>query len=192
LSCVIFDSATSRGFPQEFAEFRSVGKLAKNAKNEVEKSTYPEAWGVHVAGKGKLTKEDRERLLSKLHRLLVFIGCEIPLEVKLEGKTVPLNELVWRIMTRQGTLTTEEFAAVEELHHEIEEKIREEELVIRSADISEDEARESFVEACGLIRAALALRDIEQRQMLGDYSEVRALAKVDAEKRWLEFLKKIR
>ena len=166
--------------------------MAKNTKNEGEKPTYPEAWGVHVAGTGKLTKEDRERLLSKLHRLLVFIGCEIPLEVKLEGKTVPLNELVWRIMTRQGTLTTEEFAAVEELHREIEEKIREEELEIRSADISEAEARELFVEARGLIRAALALRDIEQRQMLRDTSEVEALAKVDAEKRWLEFLKKIR
>jgi hypothetical protein len=166
--------------------------LTKNAENEVKKPTYPEAWGVHVAGKGKLTKEDREKLLSKLHRLLVFIGCEIPFEVKLEGETVPLNELVWRIMTHQGTLTPEEFAAVEELHHEIENKIHEEELVIRSADISEAEARELFVEACGLIRAALALRDIEQRQMLRDYSEVGALAKVDAEKRWLDFVKKIR
>jgi hypothetical protein len=167
-------------------------KLAQKTKKEDEETTYPEAWGVHLAGKGKLTKEDRERLLSKLHRLLVFIGCEIPLEVKLEGKTVPLNELVWRIMTHQGTLTPEEFAAVEELHHEIEEKIREEELIIKSANVSEAEARESFVEACGLIRAALALRDIEQRQTLHDYSEVEASAKVDAEKRWLEYLKKIR
>jgi hypothetical protein len=165
--------------------------LAQKTKKEDEKTTYPEAWGVHLAGKGKLTKEDRERLLSKLHRLLVFIGCEIPFKVTLEGKTVPLNELVWGIMTHQGTLTLEEFAAVEELHHEIEEKIREEELVIKSANISEAEARELYVEACGLIRAALALRDIEQRRKLHDYSEVEASAKVDAEKRWLEFLKKI-
>jgi hypothetical protein len=40
-------------------------------------------------------------------------------------------------MTHQGTLTPEEFAAVDELHHEIEERIREEELEIKSADISE-------------------------------------------------------
>ena len=157
-----------------------------------EKTMYPEAWGVHLAGKGKLTKEDREKLLSKLHRLLVFIGCEIPFEVKLEGKTVPLHELVWRIMTHHGTLTQEEFAAVDELHHEIEEKIREEELEIKSANISETEARELYVEACGLIRASVELRDIEKRDMLHDYSEVAASAKVDAEKRWLEYLKKIR
>ena len=157
-----------------------------------EKTMYPEAWGVHLAGKGKLTKEDREKLLSKLHRLLVFIGCEIPFEVKLEGKTVPLHELVWRIMTHHGTLTQEEFAAVDELHHEIEEKIREEELEIKSANISETEARELYVEACGLIRASVELRDIEKRDMLHDYSEVAASAKVDAEKRWLESLKKIR
>lgn len=157
-----------------------------------EKTMYPEAWGVHLAGKGTLTKDDREKLLSKLHRLLVFIGCEIPFEVKLEGKTVPLHELVWRIMTHHGTLTQEEFAAVDELHHEIEEKIREEELEIKSANITETEARELFVEACGLIRASVELRDIEKRDMLHDYSEVAASAKVDAEKRWLEYLKKIR
>jgi Family of unknown function (DUF5788) len=163
-----------------------------NAKNDGEKTAYPGAWGVHLAGKGKLTKEDRQKLLSRLHKLLVFIGCEIPLEVKLEGKTVPLNELVWRIMTHEGTLTTGEFAAVEELHREIEEKIREEELVIRSADVSEAEARKLYTEACGLIRAALAFRDIEQRQTVRDYSEVEASAKVDAEKKWVEYLKKIR
>ena len=153
---------------------------------------YPEAWGVHLAGKGKLTKEDREKLLSKLHRLMIFLGCEIPFDVELEGETVPLHELVWRIMTHHGTLTPEEFAAVDELHHEIEEKIREEELEIKSADISEAEARELYVEACGLIRAAVDLRDIEKKEMLHEYSETAASAKVDAEKRWLEYLKKIR
>ncbi len=153
---------------------------------------YPGAWGVHLAGKGKLTKEDREKLLSKLHRLMVFIGCEIPVEVKLEGKTVPLHELMWRLITHEGTLTPEEFAAVDELHHEIELKLREEEFEIKSADITKDEARELFVEACGLIRAAIELRDIEKREMLRDYSEMAASAKVDAEKRWLDYLKKIR
>jgi len=163
-----------------------------NTKNTMKKTMYPEAWGVHLAGKGELTKEDREKLLSKLHRMMVFIGCEIPFEVELEGRTVPLHELVWRIMTHQGTLTPEEFAAVDELHHEIELKIREEELEIKSADISEAEARELYVEACGLIRAAVALRDTEKREMLHDYSEMAASAKVDAEKRWLEYLNKIR
>ncbi|MGB9372064.1 MAG: DUF5788 family protein [Halobacteriota archaeon] len=81
---------------------------------------------------------------------------------------------------------------MDELHHEIEEKIREEELEIKSANISETEARELYVEACGLIRASVELRDIEKRDMLHDYSEVAASAKVDAEKRWLEYLKKIR
>jgi hypothetical protein len=40
-----------------------------------------------------------------------------------------------------GTLTPEELAAVNELLHEIEEKIREEELEIKSANTSEAEAR---------------------------------------------------
>ncbi len=158
----------------------------------VNKTMPPKAWGVHLAGKGELTKEDREKLLSKLHRLMVFIGCEIPLKVDLEGEPVPLHELVWRLMTHEGALTPEESVAVDELHHEIELKIREEELEIKSADISEAEARELFVQACGLIRAAVALRDIEKRETLRDYSEIAASSKVDAEKRWLEYLKQIR
>lgn len=153
---------------------------------------YPEAWGVHLAGKGKLTREDREKLLSKLHRLMVFIGCEIPVEVKLEGEPVPLHDLMWRLITHEGALTPEESVAVDELHHEIELKIREEEFEIKSADITKDEARELYVEACGLIRAAVSLRDIEKRETLRDYSEMAASAKVKAEKRWLEYLKKIR
>jgi hypothetical protein len=103
--------------------------------------------GSAPCGKGKLTKEDREKLLPKLHRLMVFIGYEILFEVELEGEPVPLHELVWRLMTHQGTLIPEEFAAAEELQHENELKIREEELDIKSADISEAEACELFVEA---------------------------------------------
>jgi hypothetical protein len=160
--------------------------------NDGEKDDVPEAWGVHLSGKGKLAKEDRERLLSKLHRLMVFIGCEIPLKVELEGEPVQLHELVWRLMTHEGALTPEESVAVDELHHEIEKKIRGEELEIKNVDITKDEAQELFVEACGLIRAAVALRDIEKRGMLLDHSEIAASAKVDAEKRWLEYLKKIR
>jgi hypothetical protein len=153
---------------------------------------WQDAWGVHLAGKGKLKKEDRQKLLSKLHRLLAFIGCEIPIQVKLGGKVAPLQDLVWTLMTHQGTLTPEESGAVNELHHAIEEKIHEEELEIKSADINETEARELYLEACGLIRAAVALRDIEMREMLHDYSKIAVSAKVDAERRWLEYLKKIR
>jgi len=163
-----------------------------NTKNTMKKTMYPEAWGVHLAGKGELTKEDREKLLSKLHRLMVFIGCEIPLKVELEGEPVPLHELVWRLITHEGALTPEESVAVDELHHEIELKIREEEFEIKSANITKDEARELFVEACGLIRAAVSLRDIEKRETLRDHSKMAASAKVEAEKRWLEYLKKIR
>jgi hypothetical protein len=49
-----------------------------------------------------------------------------------------------------------------------------------------------YVAACGLIRASVELREVEKREMLHDYSEVAASTKVDAEKRWLKYLKKIR
>ena len=151
-----------------------------------------EVWGMHLSGDGKLTKEEREKLIFKLTRMCTFIGCEIPEKVELEGEIIPLHEFMWRLITTKGPLTPEEFAAVDLLHYKIEKKIREEESEIKSADITEEEALKLYVEACGLIRAAVELRDIEKTGMLHDYSHIAVSEKVDAQKRWLEFLRKIK
>lgn len=151
-----------------------------------------EAWGAELSGTDGLTKQEREKLLFKLNRLFIFIGCEIPDNIELEGENIPLHELIWKIITSKQPLSPEELAAVDKLYHDIEKKIREEELKIKSADISKTEARELYVETCGLIRAAMELRDIERIGSLSDYSVHATPDIVESQKNWLKYLKKIR
>jgi hypothetical protein len=151
-----------------------------------------EAWGAELSGTDGLTKQEREKLLFKLNRLFIFIGCEIPDNIELEGENIPLQELIWKIITSKQPLSPEELAAVDKLYRDIEKKIREEELKIKTADISKTEARKLYVETCGLIRAAMELRDIERIGSLRDYSVHVTPDIVESQKNWLKYLKKIR
>ena len=83
-------------------------------------------------------------------------------------------------------------ASIDKLYRDIEKRIREEELKIKSADITKIEARELYVETCGLIRAALDLRDVEKSGLLHDYSAQVIPEMIESQKNWLEYLKKIR
>jgi hypothetical protein len=53
-----------------------------------------EAWGIDFSGIEKLTRQEREKLLYKLDRLFIFIGCEIPTKIEVEGETIQLHELM--------------------------------------------------------------------------------------------------
>jgi hypothetical protein len=151
-----------------------------------------ETWGAELSGTDGLTKQEREKLLFKLNRLFIFIGCDIPDKIELESENIPLQELIWKIITRKEPLSLEEIVAIDKLYRDIEKKIHEEELKIKSADISKTEARELYVETCGLIRAAMELRDIERIGSLHDYSVHAIPEMVESQKNWLEYLKKVR
>lgn len=151
-----------------------------------------EAWGIDLSGTEKLTRQERQKLLHKLNRLFIFIGCEIPMTIEVEGETVPLHELVWRIVTSKEPLSSEEMAAVDRLYHNIEKRIREEELKIKSPDITKTEARNLYIETCGLIRAAMELRDVEKNGLLHVFSAQVTPEMIESQKNWLKYLKKIR
>jgi len=151
-----------------------------------------EAWGVHLSETEKLTRQEREKILQKLNRLFIFIGCEIPTKIEVDDETIPLHELIWKIVTSKEPLSSEELASIDKLYHDIEKRIHEEELKIKSADITKTEARELYVETCGLIRAALELRDVEKSGLSRDYSGQVIPEMIESQKSWLEYLKKIR
>ncbi|HXY87366.1 MAG TPA: DUF5788 family protein [Candidatus Acidoferrales bacterium] len=151
-----------------------------------------EAWGVNLSGTEKLTTQERKKILQKLNRLFIFIGCEVPTKIEVDGETIPLHELIWKIVTSKEPISSEELASIDKLYRDIEKRIREEELKIKSADITKIEARELYVETCGLIRAVLELRDIEKSGLLRDYSAQVVPEMIESQKNWLEYLKKIR
>ena len=149
-------------------------------------------WGVHLSDADTLTKKEREELLFKLGRVLTFVGTEIPEEAQLDGQRVPLREVMWHLINHKQELTPDEFAAVDKLYGAIERKIREIESMIKTGDIDDNEALALYAEAQGLIRAAVELRDIEKGKKLNNYARAVSEKTIEAQKRWLEYLKKIR
>lgn len=151
----------------------------------------PTVWGVHLSNSHNLTKEERETLLFKLNRLFTFVGTEVPEEIELDGQVVALHEVMWRLINHKRELTHEEFSAVQKLYTAIERKIQEIESTIKSQDINEHQALALFIEAQGLIRAAIELRDFEQGKLLDNYVKMTSEKRNEAQKRWLSYLKKI-
>ncbi|MGZ4904018.1 MAG: DUF5788 family protein [Halobacteriota archaeon] len=149
-------------------------------------------WGVHLSDAPTLTQRERDELIFKLNRLFAFVGTEIPEEVDLDSERVPLRQVMWQLVNHKEKLTPEEFAAVEKLYGAIERKIRQIESTIKTGAIADGEALTLFEEAQGLIRAAVDLRDIEKGKQLDTYSELASAKKIEAQKRWLEYLKKVR
>jgi hypothetical protein len=147
-------------------------------------------WGVHLIDASTLTKKEREELLFKLNRLFTFVGTEIPEEIELDGEVVALHEVMWHLINHKKELTPEEVAAVQRLCGAIERKIRQIESTIKSEDINEREALVLYVEAQGLIRAAVELRGLE-RGKLFDSAQAPSTDRNKAQKRWLSYLKKI-
>jgi Family of unknown function (DUF5788) len=147
-------------------------------------------WGVHLMDATTLTKKEREELLFKLNRIFTFVGTEIPEEIELDGEVVALHEVMWHLINHAKEITPEEFAAVQRLCGAIERKIRQIESTIRSQDIDEREALVLYVEAQGLIRAAVELRDFEKGKLL-DSAQAPSVDRNEAQKRWLSYLKKI-
>ncbi len=149
-------------------------------------------WGVHLSDAHTLTQKEREQLIFKLNRLFTFVGTEIPEEVELDHERVPLHQVMWQLINHKEKLTPEEFAAVEKLYESIERKIRQNESTIKTGAIDDSDAITLFEEAQGLIRAAVELRDIEEGKQLDTYEGLASAKKIEAQKRWLEYLKKIR
>jgi hypothetical protein len=98
---------------------------------------------------------------------------------------------MWRLINHKRELTPEEFSAVQRLYMVIERKIHENEAVIKSQDIDEHQALELYIEAQGLIRAAIELRDFEKGKLLDNYVMTASEKRNEAQKRWLSYLKKI-
>jgi len=55
--------------------------------------------GLHAGG--KLTREERERLVRKLSLLLEWVGVWVPDEIILDGKKVHLHDIVWNIINKK-------------------------------------------------------------------------------------------
>lgn len=137
----------------------------------------------------KLSDEERKRIISRLHGLSSWVGSLIPEFEEVEGRRIPLRDVVFRYSAYENP-TEEEIEGAFALALVLEKKAKRFEGVIEEGNITTSEARRLEQEVRGLLKAADTLRHLR-----GDALDVKAKAasaRIQDEKRWLDFVARIR
>lgn len=136
----------------------------------------------------KISEDERAGILASLRGPTSWVGCMIPELEEVEGKRIPLRDIVYNYLVKENP-TDEEIDGALSLANVLEVRTSQLEDTIRTGDITRREAHRLEEEIKGLLKAADALRHLK-----GDAMEVRAKARaaeVGDARRWLEFVKKI-
>jgi hypothetical protein len=141
------------------------------------------------SGGNRLTEEERQRILQRLHRALVWVGIRIPEEACLGGERVELKDLVDRFVF-DDYIDEEERAEANALIDIIEDRaeILEEEL--EEKDLTLQEAEAIFKQFIGLLRAIDELAHLDDEEVWEDRRQ-NLLENVEEVKRWHDFAKKV-
>lgn len=135
---------------------------------------------------GILTPQERNRILARINSLLSYIGIPIPREEVIDGEVLELRDIIFNFL--DGKVKDEKER--ETLLRKLENKASEIKSCIESCDISEEEAISLMREVSGILRAIDHLKYLEKNEIPVEKEEI--LRKIDDERRWREFLKKIR
>jgi hypothetical protein len=148
----------------------------------------PEKWEV-CEGSPSLTPEDRAKIVSRIHSLLFWVGELIPQEISLEGRTVPLRDVVFHyIMSDEPTDRERKEAAA--LAHMLEELVKEMEEEIKHGDVTRAKACELMNEARSYLRAVDELRTASGKD--AELKRHSLMTRVEDARRWKRFVEKVR
>lgn len=136
-----------------------------------------------------LTPEERKKILSRFHSLLFWVGENVPDTEELDGRKVPLRDVVFRFITEQQP-NEDTVRSAHELAITLEHKARSLEKDLRLEPMERETAFRVMHEALGLLRAMDELREIKLEDRNVKAREL--MSKVSDEKRWLGFLQKVR
>lgn len=143
----------------------------------------------YECAKDCLGPEERAKILSRFHSLLYWVGEFVPDLEELEGREVPLRDVVFRFITEQSP-SEETVKGALELAALLERKAKGLEKDLATKGMERPRAYEVMHEALGLLRAVDELRDLK---MADRQVKAQALvAKVSDERRWLDFVQKLR
>jgi len=136
-----------------------------------------------------LTPEERAKILSRFHSLLFWVGENVPDTEELDGRNLPLRDVVFSFITEMQP-TEDTVRSAHELARALEHKARSLEKDLRLEPMKKETAYRVMHEALGLLRAVDELRDIKLVDRNVKAREL--MSKVSDEKRWLDFLQKVK
>ena len=137
-----------------------------------------------------ITDEERQHLISELHRLLVWVGEPLPDIVTVNGDIINVHETVWWCIHKKE-FTEKEKAHFKELTHLLEMKEKNCEKILQIANLTHEEADKLYHEIASIMRAIIDIKDCETGKIkLKEYNED-IMRKIEDAKRWVTFLKNI-
>lgn len=89
-----------------------------------------------------ITDEERQRLISKLHRLLVWVGESLPDVVNVDGKTVDVHNVIWWCIHKKE-FTEEEKNNFKEIASLLEKKEKDYEAMLQTANLTHEDASQN-------------------------------------------------
>ncbi len=120
------------------------------------------------------------------------MGEPIPDEITIDGKTIQLHDLIWKLINKD-LLTEPEREWIHNLIHLLENKEEVDEERLEKSDLTNKQAKRLFNEAAGLLRAIMDLKDLEDGNIKHhEFDKVSTADRVKDARQWVKYMKKIK
>ena len=137
-----------------------------------------------------ISDEERQHLISELHRLLVWVGEPLPNTVNVNGYIIDVHDTVWWCIHKKE-FTEQEKAHFRELTHLLEKKEKNYENKLQIANLTHEEADKLYHEIASIIRAIMDIKECETGKVKLTECNEDITQKIKDAKRWVSFLKNI-
>ena len=137
-----------------------------------------------------ITEDERREIEAKLQRLLVWVGVMTPEYFEMDGRKLPLHDIVWDLLAKD-CLTEEEKKYVGKLIRKLKLHVMADEAILHSKDITMEEAKEIYREAAGLMRAIMNLKSVMGEKQFCTIKQTQSRRRIEDAQNWLNFLKQI-
>lgn len=138
----------------------------------------------------EFTEKDRIRCAEKLHRMLAWVGVQVPEVVEACGG-VNLRKFIFD-MLEKTEVSEEDATAARRILGCLEGRKLMNEKQLQSASISKLDGEKLCLETAELMRAIMDLKDIKTGRRSSNIEKRAALHGVDDARRWMNYLKRIR
>jgi len=137
-----------------------------------------------------LTDDERDRILDRAHSVFSWVGNLIPDKEKFDSTEIELRNIVFKLRTKKG-ITDEDRELATLLIRKIKTRKNELENRLRTDRMTLATAKKLLDEISGLVKAINDLHDVELADDLIQ-RKTDLLSRVDDEKRWQKYLKRLK
>jgi len=137
-----------------------------------------------------LTDEERERFLDRAHSVFSWVGNLIPDKEKFGSTEIELRNVIFKLRTKKG-ITDDDRELARLLMQKIKERKGELETKLKNDKLTLAAAKKLLDEISGLVKALNDLHDVEFSDELIERKSA-MFNRIDDEKRWQKYLKRIR